>query len=384
MTARISIAPAATRLSTGATSMSAHTRPRTRTRLHRPAVIDVEALAGKSFTRLTGGTYSPTVSTVHLDDGTTSRTDLISLNPSVDAYSIERAGAAPRGRSHYRLAEWQTGGTALSRECEPEIASILLESYPTVDIATLSDRLREAGHDLGRADLTEPQAIAATQAAIWHFSDAVGLDTRRHDLPLAASATIGAGIPTRHAALVTDQGISWRGTVSPEVPVHIAVDLHLAPRLGAYRLRLRHADTLTGLQFGLQASPDGQTWNDVSSSVIRPSINARHTADGLQLTKGLGIGATTSRSRHGGSAGHTHYRVRITSAERTQRIALDQLAFGLEGSSRHADHDHVIALYRYLLDRAAGASTRARGALLLGSRALGGDAEFTTLAVAAR
>ena len=55
---------------------------------------------------------------------------------------------------------------------------ILQEGYPSVSHTDLADR---AGSGVSSARVTEKEALAATQAAIWHFSNGANLDTTRPD-----------------------------------------------------------------------------------------------------------------------------------------------------------------------------------------------------------
>ena len=58
------------------------------------------------MTRYRGGTYSHTVDRIVFADGSTARTDLIRLNPNLDAYSLDFSGIAPRLPSRYQLGTW--------------------------------------------------------------------------------------------------------------------------------------------------------------------------------------------------------------------------------------------------------------------------------------
>ena len=58
------------------------------------------------MTRYRGGTYSHTVDRIVFADGTTARTDLIRLNPNLDAYSLDFAGISPHHPSRYQLGTW--------------------------------------------------------------------------------------------------------------------------------------------------------------------------------------------------------------------------------------------------------------------------------------
>ena len=57
------------------------------------------------MTRYRGGTYSHTVDTIVFTDGTSARTDLIRLNPNVEAYSLDFTGIAPTSPSRYRAGD---------------------------------------------------------------------------------------------------------------------------------------------------------------------------------------------------------------------------------------------------------------------------------------
>lgn len=58
------------------------------------------------MTRYRGGTYSHTVDTIVFTDGTTARTDLIRLNPNIEAYSLDFTGIAPTRPSRYSADGW--------------------------------------------------------------------------------------------------------------------------------------------------------------------------------------------------------------------------------------------------------------------------------------
>ncbi len=97
--------------------------------------------------------------------------DLIRLNPGVDAYSVNLDGVAPQAVSRYRPAPWADVAAPGAGDREGAVVRLLSASYPAVDLATLSERVRAAGHPLGRGQLRAHEAIAATQAAIWHVTN---------------------------------------------------------------------------------------------------------------------------------------------------------------------------------------------------------------------
>ena len=117
------------------------------------------------LTRYRGGTYSATVDTVTFVDGSTARTDLIRLNPGVDAYSLDFTGESPTRPSHYRMDTWSAVPNLRAHAFEAEVDWILRNSFPRLTAAELSRRLRAAGYPLGAANISEHEAIAGTQAA---------------------------------------------------------------------------------------------------------------------------------------------------------------------------------------------------------------------------
>ena len=94
------------------------------------------------MTRYRGGTYSHTVDTVVFTDGSKARTDLIRLNPNIEAYSLDFTGHAPTKPAHYRAATWSAVPNLRTRAHEAEVDWILRNSFPALRPAELSRRLR--------------------------------------------------------------------------------------------------------------------------------------------------------------------------------------------------------------------------------------------------
>ena len=67
------------------------------------------------LTRYHGGTYSHTVDRIVFTDGTFARTDLIRLNPGVDAYSLDFTGVAPLRPSRYDVESFAALPNARAR-----------------------------------------------------------------------------------------------------------------------------------------------------------------------------------------------------------------------------------------------------------------------------
>lgn len=274
------------------------TRPRTRVR---------SATELSPLTRYRGGTYSHTVEKIVFSDGSSARTDLIRLNPNLDAYSLDFTGIAPHRPARYRQADW----SALPHRCggEAEVDWILRNSFPMRSTAQVSRQLREAGYPLGESNISESEAIAATQAAIWHFTNGLDLDTRPLNVPVA----------TRRA------------------PGVLTFEFDGEPQLGGYSVRMS-GDTPTVLR--LQKSADGVRWRDVSGSGLTVSSGSGRRA--------LGVGSTLSASGHGRRGrGYRFYRLIATAEQHTP--AIGQVSFWLSGAGHYRNADRVVHLYNYLL-----------------------------------
>ncbi len=279
----------------------------------RPAV-DIDRM-----TRYHGGTYSHTVDRIVFTDGTSARTDLIRLNPGIAAYSLDFHGIAPTRPSAYRIDTWSAvpnlrravQGARDPREVQ--VDWILRNSVPRLTTVELSRRLREAGHQLGRGNITEHEAIAATQAAIWRLTNGLELDTRARTEPVRV---------LRDADGVT-------------------VEFEEALELGGYTLELVASEPVT---VTLHKSDDGRSWREVPSSRLAAPAAGAHR-------KALGVGATVG--------GHRFYRLSVAGTGTS--ATLGDVDFWLNGTSTYRNADRIVALYRYLLAGAARARTTAPG-----------------------
>ena len=265
------------------------------------------------MTRYRGGTYSHTVDTIVFADGSSARTDLIRLNPNIEAYSLDFTGVAPTRPSRYAADTWAAVPHLQARAHEAEVDWILRNSYPSLSTTTLSARLRAAGYPLGRRNIAEHEAIAGTQAAIWFLSNGLELDTRARNVPTRVS---------RDATGVT-------------------VEFDGERQLAGYTATV---STAGGATLSLQKSADGQEWEDVAASMVTVGLG------GGEVTRSLGVGSTLSHSRfgrHGG--GHSHYRLLVSGGE-----ILGEVSFRLHGAPLFNNAEPIVYLYRYLL---AGART---------------------------
>ena len=267
------------------------------------------------MTRYRGGTYSHTVDTIVFADGTSARTDLIMVNPNLRAYSLDFTGIAPDNPSRYRLGTWASLPHLHASGYEAEVDWIVRHSFPRRSIAELSRQLRQAGYPLGAANLSEHEAIAATQAAIWHFTNGLVLDTRPLNVPIAVRRGPGA----------------------------ITFEFDGQPQLGGYSLS---KDTDAAVSLKLQKSANGVVWQDISGSrLITDAGRGRY-----QRT--LGVGSTLSASSHGsGGRGYRYYRL-IASSD---AAAIGDVRFWLTGARHYRNADRIVHLYNYLLAGACNA-----------------------------
>jgi TQXA domain-containing protein len=195
---------------------------------------------------------------------------------------------------------------------EPEVDWILRNSFPTLGTAELSDRLRAAGYPLGPANLAEHEAIAATQAAIWRFTNDLRLDNRPLDVPVAAHRD----------------------------PEGVTFEFDGAPELGGYAAEV---STDVTARLVLQKSVDGVVWRDVAGSAlaVAPGTGRYHRT--------LGVGSTVSRMRHGArTEGHRYYRLRVVAAD-PSRVTVGETSFRLTGGGTYRNSARVVHLYDYLL-----------------------------------
>jgi TQXA domain-containing protein len=268
------------------------------------------------MTRYRGGTYSHTIDKIVFTDGSCARTDLIRLNPNLQAYSLDFTGIAPNHPSRYRLETWSALPHLHTTGSEAKVDWILRHSFPMRSIAELSQQLRQAGYPLGPANISEHEAIAATQAAIWYFTNGLALDTRPLNVPVAV-----------HRAPETVTTFEFDGE----------------PQLGGYSVWTA-ADAAVALK--LQKSTNGIAWQDVSGSqLIVDAGKGRH-----QRT--LGIGSTLSASSHsGGGRGYRYYRLIATTDAASPTI--DDVRFWLTGTRHYRNADRIVHLYNYLLTGAS-------------------------------
>lgn len=283
--------------------------------LHAPARIAVQrriqptpSIDLSRMTRYRGGTYSHTVDTIVFSDGTSARTDLIRLNPNIEAYSLDFTGIAPTRPSRYEADTWAAVPHLQARAHEAEVDWILRNSFPGLSTTALSARLRDAGFPLGGRNIGEHEAIAGTQAAIWYLANGLELDTRALSVPIRTSRD--------HAG--------------------VTVEFDEDRQLASYTATVA---TVVGATLRLQKSDDGEVWEDVAASAVTAAPG------GGEVTRTLGVGSTVSHSRfgrHGG--GHRYYRLLVAGG-----TIVGDAAFRLHGSPMFRNAEPIVYLYEYLL-----------------------------------
>jgi TQXA domain-containing protein len=284
----------------------------------RPRILVRPVTQVTRMTRYRGGTYSHTVDTIVFTDGTSARTDLIRLNPNLHAYSLDYTGIAPHHPSPYRLGTWSALPHLRTRGYEAEVDWILRHSFPMRPTAELSQQLRQAGYPLGAANISEHEAIAGTQAAIWQLTNDLALDTRPLNVPVAVQRGPGPAI---------------------------TFEFDGEPQLGGYSVWTA-SDAAVGLK--LQKSPNGVVWQDVSGSQLTTDAGAG------RYQRTLGVGSTLSASSHGRlGRGYRYYRL-IATADAASP-AIGHVRFWLTGARHYRNTDRVVHLYNYLLNGARNA-----------------------------
>ncbi len=292
-----------------------------------PARIDVRrrsqpasAVNLSRMTRYRGGTYSHTVDTIVFTDGTAARTDLIRLNPNIEAYSLDFGGVAPTRPARYRADTWAAVPHLQARAHEAEVDWILRNSYPALTTVELSRDLRAAGYALGSRNISEHEAIAGTQAAIWNLANGLELDNRELNVPshIVESAS------------------------------EVFVEFDGERQLAGYAADVTAA---AGATLTLQKSRDGELWQDVAASGVTVP------AGGGSVTKTLGFGSTVAHRRYGRpGGGYRFYRLVIDGV-----ATVANLTFRLADSGLYRNAAPVVHLYNYLL---AGARAARRAAVI--------------------
>ena len=312
----------------------------------------VAPLTGLS--RVRGGTYSATVGIVRFDDGTTAHTDLIRLNPNIDAYSLDFHGHSPRQLSHYREANWaELPATPAAREVD--LLAILSHSYPHVSPRRLTERVRVAGYPIRHGQLPIHTIISATQSAVWHVTNGLDLDVQPLDVPVRVFSRTPEGMARQ---LTTTGPLDWRSELRAGRTVHLELELPESQQLSAYEFKLGTHTGHHALSVQLERSSDGIDWTAVSSSHV--TVPAHHQASTVRRT--LGVGSTLHEA--GGAqaqTGYPHYRLAVAGpVDRDGYVDLRDVRLHVSAPSRFRNDEDVVHVYDYLLSHALGRPTGRR------------------------
>ena len=273
------------------------------------------------MTRYRAGTYSHTVDKIVFTDGRSARTDLIRLNPNIEAYSLDFTGVSPTRPSRYRRHLVGAVPPAGPGQ-EAEVDWILRTRIPCCHHRAQPSPARRRISARDRPTSASTRRSPATQAAIWRLTNGLELDTRPLNVPIAVRRT--------------------RGSVT-------TFEFDGEPQLGGYSV-WSGSDTTAVLR--LQKSSNGVVWHDVSGSLLTTGTNPG------RYERTLGEGSTLSTSSHGrGGRGYRYYRLIVSSETGTPKI--EHVNFWLTGARHYRNADKVVHLYNYLLSGAAAAVRRA-------------------------
>lgn len=120
--------------------------------------------------------------TVHFKDHKPVKTNLMNLNTgssALDVYciEIEHNATAQRTMVEHDWDDYPNEDSPFYKKDENrhKINWVLHNAYPEVDADDLADAVEDAGDWELHDGLTEKEALTATQAAIWHYSDGVDI-----------------------------------------------------------------------------------------------------------------------------------------------------------------------------------------------------------------
>lgn len=121
-------------------------------------------------------------SRIRWSDGTYSDTELARLDEQLAAYAIVPGATGATGSTH-REVSW-LDSDRLGEEWA--LTQVLAQGFGRASVEELRRRLRRGGYLVAAEELTIPDAIAGTQAAVWRITTGRSLDPR-HVNPLAVS-----------------------------------------------------------------------------------------------------------------------------------------------------------------------------------------------------
>jgi TQXA domain-containing protein len=307
---------------------------------------------------------SPTLERIFFTDGTTTRTDLVGLtstgaHQSANVYSAAFADTAvdaaqgpnlPSG-ARFQEEDWSANGHLTENPHQGAVARVLQSSYPELSVAQLTADLKAANRlPQNSGNVKNWEAIAGTQAAIWHFTDGKRLDTTRYASPVSASSAATAEGFDPGAVLDGDPSTGWRAAGPGEAILEFAFPADFEPRSYAVTTLAGGEQGGTPTSWRLQRSSDGVTFSDVSTGSVSHTFAGGdpETRASNNIPPGASYGAYT-----------TIYRIVFSgAADPEQPVQIGDVAFtgfGVFGTQpnyeyrEYANGTNVVQTYLHLV-----------------------------------
>ena len=303
---------------------------------------------------------SATLERVAFTDGTSTETDLIGLNggtsQGADVYSADFVctvtKAGQRGPDVPANARFAEGDWSASRSVEVQgnVARILQQSYPELTVSQFTAALKSAGVlAVSAGNIKNWEAIAAAQAAIWHFTDGKELDVTRYADPSAVAGAAAEGTSAEQV-LDGDPATFWRAEAAGEAILDFAFPADFEPRSYSVTSADGRPVEQTPTSWRLQRSLDGgATYSDVSTSgVTHVFSEGGETRVSGNIPPGASYGAYS-----------TQYRIVFSGAQdAAQPVEVGDIrfeGFGVFGAQpsyvykQYANSTNVVLAYQYLV-----------------------------------
>lgn len=318
-----------------------------------PADYDATTKATqRSFVYNLAYEQSATLQDLYFTDGSHAKSDLIGLSGAAEskAYSADYAATASsysqfgptiNDQTTFIETDWSDGTHTTGADTAAPVTWVLQNSAPQLSLAELTSQVNASQSPSAiTGNIKNYDAYAATQAAIWHYTDGKDLDTTRYADPTAATDSDDAPA----VGLLTGDG--W--TAPAAGPVSIDFDFPAKLELSSYTVTRSDAASAPAGWRLQRLTADG-TYQDVSTTAVK-STDTRYFADGTQTSVNVGASATYG--------GYTRYRLVIDGAtDPSLPVHVQSVSFsglGVFGSStsdkrEYANATPVVLAYKHLL-----------------------------------
>lgn len=280
---------------------------------------------------------------------------------SADVYSADYAntpnttfGPLLPGGSRYQEKDWSATAALAGNQSQGEVARVLSSAYPERSVGELTADLKAAGRLASSAgNIKNWEAIAATQAAIWRFTDGKELDTTRYADPVSVLASSAAGGFGAENVLSGDPASGWRASEAGPAHLDFVFPAQFQPRSYTVTTLDGGSAGSTPASWKLQRSSDGgATYVDVSASSATGSFSGGAAQSrSTNIPDGATDGSYTDR-----------YRLVFTGAvdpgAPVEVGGVSFEGFGVFGAQpnyvyrAYANPANVVAAYEYLVDLA--------------------------------